>query len=100
MDEAPTPTGAELPEELLITLRKPVTIGELSITEIRLQEPTASQMLQWDRLSGTEADIVAVSIVSGIPKPAVEKIGARDLLKGARYIAAFLSDAPSTGASA
>lgn len=77
------------PEELIITLRKPVTLGE-TYTELRLHEPTAAQMLAWDKLSGVEADIKAVSIVSGLPEPAVRMIGARDLIQAGRYIAGFL----------
>lgn len=87
-------TASPPPDEMVVTLRKPVSLGSETYTEVRLREPTAGELLQWDKLAGTEADIVAISIVSGIPRPAVEKIGARDLIACARYIAAFLADAP------
>lgn len=82
---------ADHPDELVLTLRKPVTLGDLSCTQLSLREPTAGEMMQWDKLAGTEADIVAVSIVSGTPRPLVEKIGARDLNKAARYLGGFLA---------
>ena len=81
---------AEQPDELVIALRKPVTLGE-TYTELRLQEPTAAQMLQWDKLSGTESDIKAVSVVSGVPEAAVRMVGARDLIQAARFIGSFLA---------
>lgn len=81
---------ADIPDELVITLRKPVTLGSETYTELKLREPTAAEMLQWDKLAGTEADIKAIAIVGGIPEPAARMIGARDMLQGARYIARFL----------
>ncbi|HEX7853875.1 MAG TPA: phage tail assembly protein [Sphingobium sp.] len=84
------PSVDDLPEEMVITFRKLLTLGEISYDQIVLREPTALQVTQWDKLSGVEADIVAVSIVSGIPKPAVEKLPIRDLIKASRFIASFL----------
>jgi hypothetical protein len=46
--------------------------------------------MQFDKLTGIEADVMAVSIVSGVPRPAIAMLGARDLLEGARYISRFL----------
>lgn len=83
-------TEADIPEELVITLRKPVTLGD-TYSELRLREPTASEWMQFDKLTGVEADIKSVSIVSGVPEPAVRLIGARDLLAASRYLARFLS---------
>lgn len=81
----------QLADELVITLRKPVEFAGESHTQLVLREPTGAEMLQWDRLSGVEADIKAVAIVSGLPEPVVKQIGARDLIQAGRYLAAFLS---------
>ena len=78
-----------LPDELIVTLRKPVTLGD-TYTELRLREPTAAEWMQWDKLTGIDADIKAVATVSGVPEAAVRMIGARDLVQAARYLARFL----------
>ena len=88
----------ELPDQLTITLRKPVTLGE-TFTELRLTEPTGAQMLEIDKYRGVEADLMSLAIVSGIPLPAVKMIGARDIRAGSLYLASFLFDDPKTGDS-
>lgn len=80
----------DLPEELVITLRKSVEFGGVTYDKLILREPTAGQMLEWDKVSGREADVKAVAIVSGVPEPAVRLIGTRDLGKAANYISSFL----------
>ncbi|WP_157218670.1 phage tail assembly protein [Flavisphingomonas formosensis] len=87
----------EIPDELVITLRKPVEHGGETYTELKLKEPTAGQLLEIDKHDGRAADVFSVSLIAGIPKGAIEKIGARDLIKGARYIASFLAEDPPTG---
>lgn len=81
----------QVPDELVVTLRKPVTLGPLTFTELRLREPTAAEWQGWDKLSGVEADVKAVATVSGVPEPAVALIGTRDLIQASRYLANFLS---------
>lgn len=83
-------TAAEIPDELIIVLRKPVMLGTETYTQLVLREPTAAEWEQWDGLSGVVCDQKAVAVVSGVPLPAVRMIGARDLVAGARYIARFL----------
>jgi hypothetical protein len=80
----------DIPDELTITLRKPVELAGITYAELKLREPTAAEWQQWDKLAGVAADIKAVSIVSGVPEPVVAKIGARDLTRAARYILRFL----------
>lgn len=77
-------------EELTIVLRKAVTFGGQVYDKLVLREPTAGQMLEWDKLNGHEADVKAVSVVSGLPAPAVHLLGARDFTKAAKFIASFL----------
>lgn len=87
--EEPAPAPAPADDELTITLRKPATLATESWPKLVLREPTAAQMIQWDRLSGAEANIMAVSVVSGVPRTAIEQIGVRDLLAAARFIGSF-----------
>ena len=79
----------EIPDELIVTFRKPIEFGGDSYTQMKLQEPTAAQVQQWDKLSGTDADIMALTTVSGLPKPVIERLKLRDLNAGSRYIARF-----------
>ena len=80
----------DLPDELVIVLRKPVTLGTEAYHELKLREPTAAEWTQWDKLDGVDADVKAVATVSGLPHAAVAMIGTRDLITASKYIAAFL----------
>lgn len=87
-------------ETLTITLRKPVKLGEVEFKELRLREPTGAEWMQFDKLDGVEADLKAIAIVSGVPEPAVNMIGTRDIIRASRFLAGFLSIDPQIGASA
>jgi len=76
--------------QLTVRLRTPIPLGELSFSELKLREPTAAEWTRWDKLSGIEADIMAVSTVAGVPDQVVRQLGARDLMKAARFILLFL----------
>lgn len=82
--------SVDLPDELVIALRKPVTHSGETYTELNLREPTGGDMKAAEKLTGIESDIVLIAMVSGMPKPAVEKIGARDLKKAQVYLAGFI----------
>ena len=81
----------KLPETLTVELRTPLEFGGETYRQITLREPTAGEWAQWDDKKGVEADILAVSIVAGIPEPVVRKIGSRDLLQASRFLAGFLA---------
>ena len=87
-------------ETRTITLRKSVKLGDVEYKELRLREPTAAEWMQFDKLDGVEADVKAIAIVSGVPEPAVNMIGVRDLIQASRYLADFLSSDPKTGDNA
>ncbi len=88
------------PDTLTLPLRKPLKLGDHTWRALELHEPTAAQWQQWDGLKGVEADIKAVSIVSGVPDVAIKQLGTRDLIKASAFIAGFLSPDLVTGASA
>ena len=77
--------------QLTVKLRTPIPLGEITYTELKLREPTAAEWKRWDRLTGIVADIVAVSVASGVPDQVVAQIGARALMKASRFIQLFLS---------
>jgi hypothetical protein len=79
----------DMPSTRTITLRKAVEYAGINVTFLDLREPRAGEMLRWAHLSGVEASIMAVAVVSGHPVTAIGEIGARDLLDAAAYINAF-----------
>jgi hypothetical protein len=76
--------------ELTIRLRKPIDGPAGPVDGFVLNEPTAGQILQWDGLEGAAADIMAISVVAGLPKAVVEKIPAREFYQAAKWIGSFL----------
>jgi hypothetical protein len=46
--------------------------------------------MQWDKLSGAEADVKAISVVAGVPTSVVEKLPARVFYRASRRIGDFL----------
>jgi hypothetical protein len=82
--------AGELPEELVITLRKPVTLGPLEYKEIRLREPLAGEYAEFMKKSGVPRTLAAISMIAGVPAGAAGKFGARDLTAARAYIDAFV----------
>lgn len=79
------------PDELVIELRKPVELTGEVYTELRLREPTCGEVAAAQKAGGgMVADIILVALVSGVPKPAVEKIGYRDAKQAVDYLAGFM----------
>lgn len=76
--------------QLTVQLRTPIPLGDNTYSELKLREPTAAEWTKWDKLSGIEADIMAVSIVAGVPEPVIRQIGASALMKASRFILLFL----------
>lgn len=78
------------PDELVIGLRKSVELTGQVYTELRLREPTCGEVAAAQKVGGgMVADIILVSLVSGVPKPAVEKIGYRDVKQAIDYLTGF-----------
>lgn len=93
----------DLPDELVITLRKPVSLGSETCERLVLREPTAGEVDKAQKAgrgpdgSGTTSDMVLVALVSGVPKPLVALIGYRDFDKAVKYLGGFMGDGPETG---
>ena len=78
-----------MPDTRTITLRKPVTFADMTVTKLDLREPRAGEMMRWAGLTGIEAHIAAVSAVSGQPLPVIHQLVARDILDAATYVESF-----------
>lgn len=89
----------EMLDELTITLRKSITLGTIEYTELKLREPTAGEMQKAGAIAsdGMASNILLVSLVTGMPKQAVEKIGARDMHQAVEYLQGFMRGDQATG---
>ena len=87
--DAEQPADIPIPDEMVITLRKPVSLGGETWSTLSLREPTGAEWLLWDNLTGVEANIKAISTVSAVPEPVVRQIGVRDLQQATAFLNHF-----------
>lgn len=88
-----------IPDELTITLSKPVTMkgggDETVYAEISLKEPTVSQLSQFIKRTQSQTAVDSmkflISIVSTVPLPVLEQIGVRDFYRAQEYMIAFIT---------
>lgn len=76
-------------DELTITFKKPITVGSAEYPSMTLREPNGGEWLRWDKLTGVEANLKAIEVVSGLPEPAVKQIGSRDITRATRFLDRF-----------
>lgn len=98
MSEEKKKPRKEVPDELTITLSKPIKLTgteETVITEISLHEPNLSQLSQFIKKTQKETAVESmkylISIVSGLPMPVLDQIGVRDFYKAQDYMIAFIT---------
>lgn len=84
-------------DEITITLRKPIKVGEVEYTEISLTEPTAGQLRKAAK-AGDSLDQVCelISLNGRIPKSAVDQMLQRDLNAASDFFARFGEASPPT----
>lgn len=81
-------------DEITIILSKPVTIGKdeaaISYHELKLREPTAGELEKATRAdTSIGAAITLISLISAIPRSAVERISKRDLVAANNFLEGF-----------
>lgn len=91
IEEAPVAEEAITTDELTVTFRNPVVLGSEAYQTMTLREPTAAQIMECGGLEGWAFDVRLLALVSGIPEPALKQLGARDTLKGTRFLGSFLA---------
>lgn len=90
-------------DEKILKLRKPVSIGEgdnaITYAELKLREPVALELEKAERASTSMNGqaIMLISLISGLPKAAIEKLCQRDLKAAADFLGSFNEDDPATG---
>ena len=69
-------------DTVTVTLSKPVTHGEASISELTFREPTVGDLILGDQMIGRLAQMTAVlASISETPLPAFKKISGKDFQK-------------------
>ena len=86
------------PEEKTITLRKPVTLGDLNFDELELREPTNAERRKAAAAGGSFSIAIAqIALLGKWPKPAVKAMCSRDFMEAVKYFGGFSRRRPTTG---
>ncbi|KMN32084.1 hypothetical protein VI26_18115 [Chromobacterium sp. LK1] len=84
----------EVPDELTLTLRKPIDFGGEQIHVLELREPTLDELEKFSKEYQKNGHIAGskflISLVSGHPVAAIGRIGARDYKAAEEYLANFV----------
>lgn len=87
----------EIPDELTITLRKPITLGQggdaETFTEMTLREPVVEELLAFNKESAKDAGDALrklIAKISTLPLAVVNRVGARDFTKASNYLTSFM----------
>lgn len=88
-------------EETTIPLVKPVTIGKgdgaIEYTELKLREPAAGELEKAAAsTTGIGSQITLISLVSKVPRSAIEKLCQRDLTTASRFLNSFTDGGQTT----
>ena len=92
----------EFQDTLILKLIKPVTIGDITISELNLREPIANEIARAQGAGGTSVD-VAISLISQVTAVSREQIGRlcqRDFMAANDFLGSFSATSPKTGEAA
>ena len=93
-DKSNESAAVDVPDQLTIILRKPVTLGSETYDSITVNEPTVGQIEAFakesDRVHPLQAMNNLVATVSGVNKAAINLMSARDGKKARDFLANFL----------
>jgi len=87
-------------DEITITLSKPITVGKgdnaVVYEELKLREPTAGELEKATRADTSVGQAInLISLITAIPRGAIETLRKRDLVAANKYLEGF-SDAGQT----
>lgn len=93
----------ELQDELTLPLRKPLATAKGDVSELKLREPTAGELDKFTRAIAKDGSVAAtlllISLIAGIDKPFLERLGTRDFQAASDYLSSFMNASPETGAT-
>lgn len=102
MDDMENGSTVDLPADdtLVLTLKRPVTLGPVSYETLTFREPTAGEVRK--ALAGAENNIAQTmqmaQLVAAVPMKVIEQIAASDLVRLDRFFGRFLTPPPDTPA--
>lgn len=90
LSQGPADAPADIPDELVLELRRPVTFAGVQYDTLRLLEPTAGQLIEAEK-GGSPLEQLArlVHLVAAVPRKAVDQMGQRDFQRAADFFALF-----------
>lgn len=78
-----------------IKLKRPVTHGQETYTELNLKEPTAAQVIKAQKDGAANGPlacaILLIAEVCAIPKAAVERVGISDIMDAEGFLGRFMT---------
>jgi hypothetical protein len=84
----------QLDDKKTIVLRSAVTENDTTIAELNLREPTAREIDKLtkdvEKQGPITGMILLIATISGLQKPTIDQIGARDFKDAQLYLASFL----------
>lgn len=86
-------------DEQIITLDKPVKIGDMEYHSLTLREPTAGEIERATAKDerGISVTINLISMVAAVPRKVVENLPQRKFQKAAEIIESFTDTSETTG---
>ena len=85
-------------DTLTVTLRKPVTIGDLTFDKLELQEPTAGQLEKASSAATSIGMVInLISAVAVVPRKVAESLCQRDFQEASSFLTLFGSASQSIG---
>jgi hypothetical protein len=89
--------AVEPQDQLVLTLRKPISLGELQYAEITLTEPTVAQLRKAAK-AGDAIDQLAtlIHLNAAVPMTVVDRMVQRDLDAAGDFFGRFSGASPTT----
>lgn len=85
-------------DEITITLRKPVKLGEQEYTTLDLREPTAGELEKASSATTNMGVVInLIHLVAKVPRKVVEGLSQRDLKEAGAFLEGFNEPSPATG---
>jgi hypothetical protein len=90
--------AVEVQDEKTITLRKPVSLGNVEYATLDLREPTAGELSKASKAGGNvDVAIMLISLIAKVPRGAIEKLSQRDLQEASDFLGSFTVAGLQTG---
>ena len=82
----------------LISLRKPVVLGDITYSDLELREPTAGELEKAAQATTNFGVVInLISIVGKVPRKVVESLGQRDFKEAGSFLDSFSKADQKTG---